>query len=215
MFYPDHIMKSLSRVFVTFALTMSLAGLPVVSHAAKAPTPGAKCNKAKLTQVAKGKTFTCVKTKNGLKWNKGVRIKSPSVTPTMSQAPVVTPTPTPSSSPSATPTPTNSPTPVATPTPTVSPTAPASPTPTATPTATQALYTMDRVRANNSNSSCWTVIDGFVYDLTRWISAHPGGPGVIRSLCGVDGTSSFKAQHENQRNPAQRLSSYLLGPLSK
>lgn len=212
-------MKSLSRVFVAIALTISLAGLPAVSHAAKAPTPGAKCSKAKLTQVAKGKTFTCVKTKSGLKWNKGVRIKSPSATPAMSQAPVVTPTPSPSTSPSATPTTTISPTPAATPTPTptptVSPSSPASPTPTATPTATQALYTMDRVRSNNSNSSCWTVIDGFVYDLTRWISAHPGGPGVIRSLCGVDGTISFKSQHGNQTSPAQRLSSYLLGPLSK
>jgi hypothetical protein len=34
-------------------------------------------------------------------------------------------------------------------------------------------------------------------------------------LCGVDGTSSFKARHANQSSPAQRLNSYLLGPLSK
>lgn len=168
-------MKKLGRIFVAFALTLSLSGVPTIGHASKAPAPGAKCSKAKLTQVSNGKTFTCVKTKSGLKWNKGVRVKAP------------------------------------TPTPSVSPTVSVS----ATPSATQAVYTMDRVRANNSSASCWTVIDGFVYDLTNWISAHPGGPGVIRSLCGVDGTSSFKAQHENQRNPAQRLSSYLLGPLSK
>lgn len=204
-------MKSLSRVFVAIALTISLAGLPAVSHASKAPTPGAKCSKAKLTQVAKGKTFTCIKTKNGLKWNKGVRVNSSTQTPSTSPSLTPSPTPTTSPIPVVTPTPTFSPTPVSTPTPTVTPSATASPTP----TTTQALYTMDQVRANNSNSSCWTVIDGYVYDLTRWISAHPGGPGVIRSLCGVDGTSSFKAQHENQRNPAQRLSSYLLGPLSK
>ncbi len=89
------------------------------------------------------------------------------------------------------------------------------PTPTPTPSPTKVGYTMDQVRANNSSSSCWSAIDGFVYDLTRWIAAHPGGAGVIRSLCGVDGTSSFKAQHSNQSSPAQRLNSYLLGPLSK
>ena len=100
---------------------------------------------------------------------------------------------------------------VATPTPTLTPT----PSPTPTPTPTKAGYTMDQVKANNTSASCWTVIDNYVYNLTNWISSHPGGAGAIRSLCGVDGTASFKAQHANQSNPASRLNSYLLGPLSK
>jgi cytochrome b involved in lipid metabolism len=74
---------------------------------------------------------------------------------------------------------------------------------------------MDQVKANNTSASCWTVIDNYVYNLTNWISSHPGGAGAIRSLCGVDGTASFKAQHANQSSPASRLNSYLLGPLSK
>ncbi len=109
----------------------------------------------------------------------------------------------------ATPTPTLTPTPTPTPSPT--PTS----TPTPTPTPTKAGYTMDQVKANNTSASCWTVIDNYVYNLTNWISSHPGGAGAIRSLCGVDGTASFKAQHANQSNPASRLNSYLLGPLSK
>jgi cytochrome b involved in lipid metabolism len=76
-------------------------------------------------------------------------------------------------------------------------------------------YTMEQVRANNSSAKCWSVIDGNVYDLTRWIYAHPGGAGAIRALCGVDGTNSFNGQHANQSSPAQRLNSYLLGPLTK
>ncbi|NDE27239.1 MAG: cytochrome b5 domain-containing protein, partial [Actinobacteria bacterium] len=64
-------------------------------------------------------------------------------------------------------------------------------------------------------ASCWTVIDNNVYNLTNWISSHPGGAGAIQSLCGVDGTASFKAQHTNQFRPQSSLSSYLLGPLSK
>jgi cytochrome b involved in lipid metabolism len=74
---------------------------------------------------------------------------------------------------------------------------------------------MEQVRANNTNSSCWTVIDRNVYDLTQWIYTHPGGSGAIRSLCGVDGTRAFLDQHEGRREPVQQLSKYLLGPLTK
>ena len=88
-------------------------------------------------------------------------------------------------------------------------------TPTPTPTATPAGYTMEQVKANNTASKCWSVIDSNVYDLTNWISSHPGGAGAIISLCGTDGTSSFKSQHGSQGQPKSRLAGYLLGPLAK
>ncbi len=112
---------------------------------------------------------------------------------------------------SATPTPT----PVVTPTPTPTPTPVVTPTPTLTPTTTVVGYTLAQVRANNTARSCWTAIDGIVYDLTRWISNHPGGSSAILFLCGTDGTNAFKAQHENQSRPAIRLDMYRLGPLNK
>jgi hypothetical protein len=99
--------------------------------------------------------------------------------------------------------------------PTPIPTASATPTPTPTPTATTAGYTMAQVRANNTARSCWTAIDGVVYDLTKWISNHPGGSGAILFLCGTDGTNAFSAQHQNQARPAIRLDSYRLGTLNK
>ena len=110
---------------------------------------------------------------------------------------------------SATPTPTPTPTPVVTPTPT--PTRVVTPTP----TPTVVGYTMAQVRANNTARSCWTAIDGVVYDLTRWISNHPGGSGAILFLCGTDGTNAFNAQHQNQARPAIRLDTYRLGPLNR
>ena len=116
-----------------------------------------------------------------------------------------TPTPTPSVK--ATPTPT----PVATPAPTVT----AAPTASPSPTASATGYTMAQVRANNSARSCWSAIDGYVYDLTNWINSHPGGSGAILFLCGTDGSNAFKAQHENQTRPAVRLDAYRLGPLNK
>jgi hypothetical protein len=95
----------------------------------------------------------------------------------------------------------------------VAPTVSASPTPVVTPSPTG--YTMAQVRANNTAKSCWTAIDGYVYNLTNWISAHPGGSGAIMFLCGTDGSNAFKAQHENQSKPAVRLDTYRLGPLNK
>jgi cytochrome b involved in lipid metabolism len=74
---------------------------------------------------------------------------------------------------------------------------------------------MERVKANNTASSCWTVISGNVYDLTKWIGSHPGGSGAIRSLCGTDGTSEFNSQHRGAGTPQARLAGYLLGPLAK
>jgi cell division septation protein DedD len=134
---------------------------------------------------------------------------APTVSATPTPTPVVTPTPTPIVTP--TPTPTRMPTPTPTPTPIVTPT----PMPTPTPTPTVAGYTLAQVRANNTARSCWTAIDGFVYDLTRWINSHPGGSGAILFLCGTDGTNAFKAQHENQSRPAIRLDTYRIGPLNK
>ena len=113
------------------------------------------------------------------------------------------------------------PAPVATPTPTTAPTA-AKPSPepsaSSTPKAEvtkQSGYTMADVRANNSETSCWSAIGGNVYNLTQWINSHPGGPSRIRALCGTDGTSSFNAQHAGRSTPISTLANYLLGPLAK
>jgi len=206
--------RGLSKIAVLALLAVLFSA--TATNAAKPPVAGAKCNKLNQVQIYKNKSFKCIKSKKGLVWNKGTSVRStaaPSPTPAPSNS--VTPSPTSSPSPSPTLTPTPTPTLTPTPTPTLTPTPTPTPTPSPSPTATEVGYTVEQVRANNSAASCWTIIDGSVYNLTQWINAHPGGPGVIRSLCGVDGTASFKAQHENQRSPAQRLSSYLLGPLRR
>ena len=81
--------------------------------------------------------------------------------------------------------------------------------------AAAAGYTMEKVKANASATSCWTVIKGNVYNLTAWINQHPGGSSSIKSLCGVDGSSAFAAQHQGESKPESRLAGYLLGPLAK
>ena len=103
-------------------------------------------------------------------------------------------------------------TPAATVTP--SPTSTSTPSSTPTPTTTKASYTMEDVKKKNTSAACWTVIDGNIYDLTKWIPVHRGGPQAITFLCGKDGTSSFKAQHEGASTPMSALANYFIGPLA-
>ena len=104
------------------------------------------------------------------------------------------------------------------PTSTPNPTSTPAPTPTATqnptPAATQSSYSMDDVKKRNTSNECWTVIDGKIYDLTKWIPAHRGGAQAIMFLCGKDGTSAFKAQHEGLSTALSVLPYYLIGPLA-
>jgi cytochrome b involved in lipid metabolism len=74
---------------------------------------------------------------------------------------------------------------------------------------------MAKVKENNSATSCWSAINGKVYNLTQWIKSHPGGASAITGLCGTDGTSSFNARHRGQGSPTSTLAGYLLGPLEK
>lgn len=73
--------------------------------------------------------------------------------------------------------------------------------------------TRAEVAAKNSNSACWTIVGNKVYDLTQWISRHPGGSSAISSLCGIDGTSRFRGQHGSSGRPNSQLDSYYIGDL--
>ncbi|HLS14658.1 MAG TPA: cytochrome b5-like heme/steroid binding domain-containing protein [Beutenbergiaceae bacterium] len=74
--------------------------------------------------------------------------------------------------------------------------------------------TMAEVEENDSTDSCWTVIEGTVYDVTDWVEQHPGGPDRIEQLCGVDGTDLFTGQHSGQSQPESQLSEFEIGELT-
>ncbi len=97
------------------------------------------------------------------------------------------------------------------------PTAAAAASTAAAPAASSAAatgLTMAAVATHNSASSCWTVIDKNVYDLTAWISVHPGGATPIKGLCGIDGTAQFHAEHGTESSPAKHLATFLKGALA-
>lgn len=83
-----------------------------------------------------------------------------------------------------------------------------------TPSGGEGSLTMESVASHANASSCWTVIDGTVYDVTRWINRHPGGPDVIEALCGIDASAAFARQHGNQSEPNTKLAGYAMGALA-
>jgi cytochrome b involved in lipid metabolism len=74
-------------------------------------------------------------------------------------------------------------------------------------------YTMEEVQKHNSRESCWTVVRGDVYDLTKWIDKHPGGARDILKLCGKDGTQAFERKHGGEEKPEKALEKFEIGKL--
>lgn len=79
--------------------------------------------------------------------------------------------------------------------------------------ATSGAITMAQVATHASAADCWSAVNGTVYDLTSWITRHPGGPQVITAMCGTDATTAFANQHGNQARPSSELAGFQIGTL--
>ena len=175
--------KALSKVLL---VTIFLTAFAMPSQAAT--IAGTKCSKVGTTKTTGGLKHFCVKSGKNLIWNKGTAVKA---TPTPKKSTSVTPSKTPTVSQSAT------------------------PTKSASPTASSGLtkLTIEEVSKNASATSCWSIIYGNVFNLTKWITKHPGGAEKIRAICGKDGTNSFERQHTGDGGASNQLSAYFIGKL--
>lgn len=78
---------------------------------------------------------------------------------------------------------------------------------------TATSYALADVGLHNTSVSCWTVVSGSVYNITSWISQHPGGSSAIKAMCGVDATAAFTGQHGGQSRPVSELAGFKIGVL--
>jgi cytochrome b involved in lipid metabolism len=97
--------------------------------------------------------------------------------------------------------------------PTAAPTTEPNATPTS-PSAQPGTYTATEVAKHNTGTDCWSVVNKNVYDLTPYVSSHPGGESVIKAICGKDGTAAFSGQHAGASRPNNTLDGFKLGALS-
>lgn len=51
------------------------------------------------------------------------------------------------------------------------------------------------LQKHNSSGSCWILIDGHIYDVTGFLSEHPGGQAIILKYAGNDASDAFHQVH--------------------
>nr|POE90749.1 cytochrome b5 isoform b [Quercus suber] len=54
------------------------------------------------------------------------------------------------------------------------------------------VFTLAQVSEHNTNKDCWLIINGKVYDVTKFLEDHPGGDEVLLSATGKDATDDFE-----------------------
>lgn len=92
---------------------------------------------------------------------------------------------------------------------------PVSSTPVATSNQTPSSsgYTLTQISSHDSATSCWSAINGTVYDLTGWVNRHPGGKAAILMTCGKDGSGLYNMQHGHSNRVASILEGFRIGSL--
>lgn len=76
-------------------------------------------------------------------------------------------------------------------------------------------YTSTEIATHAVETDCWASVDENVYDLTSWVSRHPGGSKAIISLCGTDATARFEGKHGGSSAAKAALTLLKIGTLSK
>ncbi|KAL2278201.1 hypothetical protein FJTKL_14617 [Diaporthe vaccinii] len=71
-------------------------------------------------------------------------------------------------------------------------------------------FTVEEVAQHTSKESCWVILYGNVYDVTDFLSEHPGGSKIILKLAGKDATEEYDPVHppgtiEENLKPEQKL----------
>lgn len=87
------------------------------------------------------------------------------------------------------------------------------PVPATEPVKPKGVYSMADVQAHATVGDCWSAINDSVYDLTTWVSRHPGGENPIKGLCGTDGSAKFNRKHASGAKPQSMLALLKIGTL--
>jgi cytochrome b involved in lipid metabolism len=83
-------------------------------------------------------------------------------------------------------------------------------------TTPEPLFTAAEIAQHASSTSCWLLIDGRVYDVTRYLRNHPGGSRTILPWCGRESTTAFATEDgrgEHSDEAYALLDEYFIGGL--
>lgn len=74
--------------------------------------------------------------------------------------------------------------------------------------------TSTEVANHTTESDCWTIIDGAVYDLTSYIPRHEGGDNIL-SACGADATAYFNGEKAGKLGDSKKHAGSARSDLSR
>jgi len=77
---------------------------------------------------------------------------------------------------------------------------------------------LEEIAKHNNTSDCWLLINNNIYNVTSFLSAHPGGAGTIIPYCGKEATQAFKTKDVGQphsSSAASMLADYYIGTLNQ
>ena len=80
------------------------------------------------------------------------------------------------------------------------------------------ILTTEGILKHNNNNDCWIIINNSVYEVTNYLSLHPGGARWITPFCGKDATVAFttKAGRGSHSQQAEKdLAKLKIGELKK
>jgi len=73
-------------------------------------------------------------------------------------------------------------------------------------------YTMEDVATHNTKEDCFAVVDGKVYDISKFIGLGVHNP-IIEKSCGTDATDTFSPKHAQKA--IDNLENYKIGTLAQ
>jgi len=74
------------------------------------------------------------------------------------------------------------------------------------------IITREEVEEHCTYDSLWIIIHNEVYDLTEFVSVHPGGEDLLLEMAGIDATESFENVGHSM-NARMLLNTFLIGQL--
>ncbi|XP_010509977.1 PREDICTED: cytochrome b5 [Camelina sativa] len=76
------------------------------------------------------------------------------------------------------------------------------------------IFTLSQVSEHNQPQDCWLVINGKVYNVTKFLEDHPGGDDVLLSSTGKDATDDFEDVGHSE-SARLMMEQYYVGEIDK
>ncbi|KAI9262135.1 hypothetical protein BDA99DRAFT_482215 [Phascolomyces articulosus] len=79
----------------------------------------------------------------------------------------------------------------------------------------ETIYSYEQVKKHNSRKSCWVIYKDKVYDMTPFVSLHPGGGQILLEHAGTDVTQVFEegTEHVHSETAYELLDEHYIGDL--